>query len=101
MTVAEEEIQNAGKEMMGKPELSKMEFQQTVGKAIKGFRERYRQATRFGFLDSLADLDLIMLSKETNGHIVSTDEGVIKWGRVFGIKEMPAHVFGTKMQAYL
>jgi uncharacterized protein len=101
MTVAEEEIQNAGREMMGKPDLSKMEFQQTVGKAVKGFRDRYRQATRFGFLDSLADLDLIMLAKETSGNLVTTDEGVVKWGRVFGIKEMSARVFGTKMQAYL
>jgi len=101
MTVAEEEIQNAGRELMGKSDLSKMEFQQTVGKAVKGFRDRYRQATRFGFLDSLADLDLIMLAKETNGQLVTTDEGVVKWGRVFGIKEMSARVFGTKMQAYL
>lgn len=101
MTVAEEEIQNAGRDMMGKADLSKMDFQIAVGKAVKGFRDRYRQATRFGFLDSVADLDLIMLAKETNGQLVSTDEGVVKWGRVFGIKELPAQVFGTKMQAYL
>lgn len=101
MTVAEEEIQNAGREMMGKADLSKMDFQIAVGKAVKGFRDRYRQATRFGFIDSLADLDLIVLAKETNSHLVSTDEGVVKWGRVFGVKEMPAHVFGTKMKAYL
>ena len=101
MNVAEEEIQNAGIKMMGKSDLSKMEFQQTIGKAVKGFRDRYRQATRVGFIDSLADLDLIMLAKETDGYLVSTDEGAVKWGRVFGIKEIPAHVFGTKMQAYL
>lgn len=101
MTVAEEEIQNAGREMMGKNELSKMDFQIAVGKAVKGFRDRYRQATRLGFLDSVADLDLIMLTKETNGYLVSADEGVVKWGRVIGVKEMPVHVFGTKMQAYL
>ncbi len=101
MTVAEEEIQNAGKDMMGKPELSKMDFQITIGKAVKGFRDRYRQATRFGFIDSLADLDLIMLAKETDGYLVSTDEGVTKWGRVFGIKEMSASVFGTKVSEYL
>ncbi len=101
MTVAEEEIQNAAKDMMGKPELSKIDFQITVGKVVKGFRDRYRQATRFGFIDSLGDLDLIMLAKETDGYLVSADEGVIKWGRSFGIKEMPASVFGTRVRECL
>lgn len=101
MTVAEEEIQNAGKLLMGKTDLSPKDFQITIGSAIKGFRDRYRQATRFGFLDSVADLDLIMLAKETDGFLVSTDNGVMHWGRVFGIKEMPASVFGEKMKKQL
>jgi RNA ligase partner protein len=99
LTVAEEEIQNAGSQMLGQNDLNKKDFQIKIGSVVKNFRNRYRQATRFGFLDSLADLDLIMLAKETDGYLVSTDEGVVKWGRVFGVKELPAHLFGQKMRS--
>lgn len=90
LNIAEEEIQNAGKKMMGKKDLKKQEFEMEIGGVIKSFRERYRKATRFGFLDSLADLDVIILAKEQNAHLVSLDEGVLKWAKLFGVKEMPA-----------
>ena len=99
--IAEEEIQKAGKTMAGKAELSKKDFEMTVGPIIKGFRERYRQATRFGFIDSLADLDLIMLAKEIDGVLISADVGVIRWGRVFGVQEMPLNVFGDIMKSHI
>lgn len=95
--VAEEEIVQAARLMMGKAELGKKEFEIETGSAIKKFRNRYRQATRFGFLDSVADLELIVLAKELDGVLVSTDEGVIHWARIFGVKEMSAPVFGKKM----
>lgn len=101
LRIGEEEIVRAAETTIGKEGLSKKDFQILSGKVIKNFRERYRQATRFGFLDSLADLDLIMLTKEVDGFLVSSDEGVIKWGRVFGAKEMPAGVFGAKMGEHL
>lgn len=90
LTIGEEEIKKAGRLMMGKKDLEKKEFEMGIGPVTKTFRDRYRQATRHGFLDSLADLDLLMLAKETEGHIVSADEGVVSWGRVFGVKELPA-----------
>lgn len=101
MSVGEEEITHAGEMFMGKEQLPKKDFQITIGKTIKAFRDRYRNATRTGFVDSLADFDLIMLAKELNGYLVSTDEGVIRWGRMLGVKEMDPQVFGKKIQAYL
>lgn len=95
LRIGEEEIFKASKSMMGEKELSKKDFEIKTGQTVKSFRERYRQATRFGFIDSLADLDLIILAKEVDGYLVSTDEGVIKWGREFGVKELPAGVFGS------
>ena len=68
---------------------------------IKNFRDRYRNATRTGFLDSVADLDLIVLSKEINGFLVTSDDGVLSWGRIFGIKEMPASVFRKRLEDLL
>lgn len=98
LRVGEEEIQKAGHLMQGKTDLSKKDFEISIGEVVKKFRNRYRQATRFGFLDSLADLDIIMLSQELGGTLVSTDEGVLHWGRVFGVKEMPASVFGQLLR---
>ena len=90
LNIGEEEIEKAGRLMQGKEGLSTKDFQIKIGGVIKKFRERYRQATRRGFLDSLADLDLIVLTKNLDACLVSTDEGVIYWGRMFGVKEMPA-----------
>ncbi|HRN69982.1 MAG TPA: RNA ligase partner protein [Candidatus Woesebacteria bacterium] len=99
--VAEEEIKQAGTMFMGKEALPQKEFQMAIGKIIKNFRSRYRNALRTGFIDSLADFDLIMLAKEQNATLVSTDEGVIQWGRKLGVKEIAPSVLGKKMQAYL
>lgn len=89
LSIGEEEIEKAAKNSLGKQkDLEKKDFQIGLGEFIKKFRQRYRNATRTGFLDSLADLDLIVLAKEQDGIIITTDEGVIKWGRIFGVKEM-------------
>ncbi len=100
LLVAEEEIIQAGKTMMGKNDLDKKQFEITIGPIIKKFRDRYRQATRFGFIDSLADLDLILLTKELDAFLVSSDEGVLRWGRWFGVKEMPVSVFASRLSNY-
>lgn len=101
LTIAEEEIQKAAQLMAGAGQMDKKDFQMKVGPIVKTFRDRYRQATRAGFLDSVADLDIIMLAKETEGYLVSSDEGVVAWGRIFGIKEMPVAAFGEKMKVVL
>jgi predicted DNA-binding protein (UPF0278 family) len=49
----------------------------------------------------LADLDLVVLAKQKDGFLVSTDEGVLSWGRVFGVKEMPAAVFSKRLRSLL
>jgi len=94
-TIAEEEIIQSAKQDMVK--LDKKEFEINIGPIIKRFRTKYRQATRFGFLDSVADLELILLSKELNGFLISADEGVMKWARIFGVKEMSPQVFGKML----
>jgi len=101
LNIAEEEIIKAGEMTSGKKYESKKDFQIEIGKFIKNFRNRYRNATRTGFLDSVADLDLIVLSKEVNGFLVTGDEGVLSWGRSFGIKEMPASVFQRRLEDLL
>ena len=101
MNVAEESITKAAEGFMGKETLPRKEFQIAVGSIVKSFRERYRNATRTNFIDSSGDFDLIMLAREQDAYLVSTDEGVIRWGRQFGVKEMTSVVFGKKMQEHL
>lgn len=101
LTIAEEELKKAGKELIGSSSTAKKDFEQASGTFIKTLRDRYRNATRAGFLDSVADLDLIVLAKEQDAYLVSTDEGVVKWGRIFGVREMEATVFGKKLSAHL
>ena len=101
LNIAKEEIVKAGEMTSNKKFESKKDFQITIGKFIKNFRDRYRNATRTGFLDSVADLDLIVLSKEIDGFLVTSDEGVLFWGRIFGIKEMPASIFRKRLEGLL
>ena len=101
LNIAEEEIIQAGEMTSNKKFESKKDFQIVIGKFIKNFRDRYRNATRTGFLDSVADLDLIVLSKEVDGFLVTSDEGVLSLGRTFGIKEMPASIFRKRLEDLL
>lgn len=98
LNLAEEEIKKAGQLMQGTSNLAKKDFEIKIGALIKNMRERYRQATRVGFLDSTADLDLIVLTKEIDGFLVSTDEGVIEWAREFGVREMPSFAFEKRLR---
>ncbi len=98
LIIAEEELKKTADQLMGTAKLQGKDYEIKVGQFIKTLRDRYRQATRVGFLDSVADLDVIALAKELGAHLVSTDEGVIAWGRIFGVKEVSAQVFGQKLQ---
>lgn len=102
LNLGEEEIIKGAKLTLGlNKNLSKKEFEEKVGLVIKNFRQRFRKTTRFGFIDSITDLDLIVLTKETNGFLVSADEGVIRWARVFGVKEMVPQLFRFRLEHLL
>ncbi len=104
LQVAEEEVEKAVGDILQKnPQTlnNKKDFQIIIGEYKRRLRERYRHATRFGFLDSLADLELILLSQELDGCLISTDAGVINWGRKFGVKEMPAAFFAKHLDGLL
>lgn len=97
LTVAQEQVEAGAQLMSSKTFENKIEYQKGLGDVITKLRDRYRQATRFNFLDSVADLDLIVLAKELDGYLVSADEGVLRWGRMFGVKEVPAELLLNKL----
>ncbi|OGK15215.1 RNA ligase partner protein [Candidatus Roizmanbacteria bacterium RIFCSPHIGHO2_01_FULL_39_12b] len=99
MKVAEEEIDVGAKLMMGKDTMSAVDYQKEIGAVITKFRERFRQATRFNFIDSAADIDLILLAREVDGALVSADEGVMRWGRMIGINEVSPSQFHASLEA--
>ena len=97
LLTSEKELTNAVLSLNGIRFKDKKETQIKIGKNIKNLRDKYRQNTRTGFLDSVADLDLIILAKEQDAYLVSTDEGVVNWGRIFGVKEIDPQIFGKKI----
>jgi len=101
LNLGEEEIEKAAQLMVGAGRLEKKEFEMKVGPVIKNFRSRYRLATRTGFIDSMADLDLIVLAKEVDGFLVSADAGAVRWGRIFGVKEVRPAAFCLRLESLL
>lgn len=101
LRIAEEAVVDGAKKMTGRGGFNKIEFEKGIGGTVKNLRERYRNATRVNFLDSVADLDLIVLTKETNGFLVSSDEGVIRWGRTFGVREVSPSLFRERLLSLL
>lgn len=77
---------------------NRVEFEKSLRPHKESLRTRYRNATRTGTIDSVADLDIILLSLEESATLVSADEGVVVWGRKFGVKEMDLPIFGQKIR---
>lgn len=98
--VAEEEMHNASRALMG-AQLGHIEYQKEIGKYITKLRDRYRNATRVKFLDSVADLDVIVLAKELDGSVVTSDEGIMIWARLFGVKEAKPQFLKEQLETLL
>ncbi|MEB3787703.1 MAG: RNA ligase partner protein [Desulfurococcales archaeon] len=56
-----------------------------IGELIRDVRDKYREATRKGLLDSSEDLDSILLALETRGVLVTSDEGMKRLAEQLGI----------------
>ncbi len=52
---------------------------------IKKLREEYRTALREGVIDSKEDFDLVLLAKELNAYLATSDLGLVKWAQKLGI----------------
>jgi len=52
---------------------------------IKRLREEYRTALREGVIDSKEDFDLVLLAKEINAYLATSDLGLVKWAQKLGI----------------
>ncbi|MBU1133699.1 MAG: RNA ligase partner protein [Candidatus Omnitrophica bacterium] len=57
---------------------------------IKNLRTEFRIGVREGIIDSKEDFDLILLAKEIDAHLATSDNGLIKWAHKLGITCMSA-----------
>lgn len=57
-----------------------------VGGTINHLRDQYRSALRLGLLDSKEDVDLLLLAREVNGALVSSDRGVVDQAERLGVR---------------
>ncbi len=62
---------------------------------IKSMREEYRVALREGMIDSKEDCDLLILSKELNAYLATSDNGLILWAHKLGINCITAQELKT------
>lgn len=60
--------------------------QKGIEEAIKDVRKKYREALREGIIDSKEDVDLIFLSFELKGTLVTGDQGLIIWADKLGVE---------------
>lgn len=79
----------------------KEEVQAEIGNLISKFRDKYRTALRQGILDSSPDLDVLLLAKELEAGVVSSDAGIRKWSERMGLRFVDASKFPRMLREYL
>ncbi len=65
------------------------------------YEDKYRQRMRRGVLDSLPDIDTLILAKELGAGIVSADKGIKAWTERMGIRFVEANFFPQIILTYL
>lgn len=67
--------------------------------SIRRIRNEYRGAMRSGIVDSVEDLDVVLLAREIGGTVLSADEGIFKMADSLGIEVFSAVDFINKFSA--
>lgn len=69
-----------------------------MGRLIHELREKYREATRHGVVDSVEDLDTILLAVELNALLVTNDEGIRRFAESLGVRVIDPITFANIMR---
>ncbi|ABU81276.1 RNA ligase partner protein [Ignicoccus hospitalis] len=72
-----------------------------IGEHIRNLREKYREATRKGLLDSVADLEAAILALELGAVLVTNDEGLCKLASKLGVSCIDPLTFVKTIEEYL
>ncbi len=86
LRVAEEHVRRAFEAgAMTGPQPSREARREKLGAIIRGLRDRYREATRHGVVDSVEDIDAVLLAYELHAVLVTNDEGVRRLAEALGV----------------
>ncbi|MEA2070325.1 MAG: RNA ligase partner protein [Asgard group archaeon] len=80
---------------------NKKSNKQLVKDLVKNYGNKYRQKMRRGVLDSLPDIDTLILARELDAGIVSADKGIKSWTERMGIRFVEAKFFPQIILTYL
>lgn len=72
-------------------------LEESVAETIHELREKYREATRKGVIDTRVDFDLVVLAHEINGELVTNDTGIMKLCMQIGVKYIEPPRFINKL----
>ncbi len=65
---------------------------------LKKLRDKYRDAMRTGLVDSREDFEILLLAKQLEATIISSDEGVIKFADKIGCEWLNASKFHNMLR---
>ena len=77
------------------------ELKELEEQLAKTYQDKYRQKMRRGVLDSLPDIDTLILAKELAAGVVSADKGIKAWTERMGIRFVEASFFPQIILTYL
>ena len=60
---------------------------------LRKLREKYRTSMRAGIVDSVEDFELVLLAKELEATLITSDEGAIKFANQIGVEWLGADKF--------
>lgn len=72
-----------------------------VEDAIRSLRNEYRTVLRAGLLDSTEDMDLLLLSRQLDAALVSSDHAVTAWADKLGIRLIRPAQLRASLERYL
>lgn len=75
--------------------------EEIVEELARNYQEKYRQKMRRGVLDSLPDIDTLILARELGAGVVSADKGIKAWTERMGIRFVEANFFPQIILTYL
>lgn len=108
MRVAEEAIRDSSTDCLhvdagDRPmkEVRREVEREVIGSTISKFRDRYRNALRYGILDAAPDIDVLLLAKELDAAVVGADDGIEKWAERLGLRFVHATSFPRMIKEYL
>ncbi len=72
-----------------------------IGDHIRSLREKYRESTRKGIIDSPSDVEAVLLAYQLKAVLVSNDEGLCEMARRLGVSCIDPMTFFDTLEEYL